>query len=71
MILVKFVRGTKSGFQRGAKRPTPPTGGVVNLALINQPKPRFKRKVDPLARLRAWERANGGVLNDDGKFIKM
>lgn len=65
------MRGTKRGFQRGAKRPTPPTGGVVDLTLIYQPKPRPRKQPDRLKRLRDWERANGGVLGDDGKFIKM
>jgi hypothetical protein len=65
------VRNTRKGFQKGAKRATPPTGGVVDLTLVYQPSPRPRRKVDPLARLREWERNNGGVLGEDGRFVKM
>lgn len=57
------MRGTKKGFQKGARIKRKPTSGLGDPALVYQPKPRKRRVVDPLARLRKWEENNGGIQN--------
>lgn len=57
---MRSYRGTRSGFQRAAKRGPQPTAGLGDPNLVHVPKPRVKKKPHPLQRLRDWEQQNGG-----------